>query len=442
MPNQKHLTLDDRSYIQASLNDGQSFRRIAQHLDKDPSTISKEIRHHRRCPDIGAVGRIPNKCIYKANCTLSGLCDRADCRYNFCRTCNKCNKICPSYQEEHCLSLLKPPYVCNNCELKNRCVLSKYVYRALPANSYYQKNLSSCREGLSYTEDELQWMDEVITPLVKKKQSIHHICATQADKILCSERTIYKLIAQGVLTVRNIDLPRKVRYRPRRRIKLFKVDKSCRLGRNYKDFQTYIEEHPDTPIVQIDSVEGCKGGKVLLTIFFAQSDLMLMYLRDHNTSQSVIDVFNTLDQELGRDTFSRLFQVILTDNGSEFSNPLAIEHDANGYQRTKLFYCDPSSPHQKPEIERAHEFIRMILPKGKSFNNLIQSDVNMMSCHINSLIRKKLNDRSPISTFSFFHGDPTLHKLGISAIPPGEVTLSPALLNGHNPIDSQPQETV
>jgi IS30 family transposase len=271
-------------------------------------------------------------------------------------------------------------------------------------------------------------MDELVTPLVKKRQSIHHIYVTQANNILCSERTIYKLIEQGVLSVRNIDLPRKVRYRPRRHDTPFKVDKNCRIGRTYQDFKAYVDEHPDTPIVQMDSVEGCKGGKVLLTIFFTQSDLMLMYLRNRNTSQSVIDIFNNIDEILGREVFIRLFPVILTDNGSEFSNPRAIEYDTSGLQRTRIFYCDPSSPHQKPEIEREHEFIRMVLPKGKSFDHLTQSDVDILACHINSLIRKKLNDRPPTATFSFFHGDLVLHKLGLQTVPPENVTLTPTLL--------------
>ena len=428
MPNYKHLTLDDRSFIHSSLNAGHSFRQIAHHLDKDPSTISKEVRHRRIHLSAGAAGRTPNKCIHKKTCTISGLCDQPKCKHNFCRYCKRCNAFCSEFQEEHCPSLSKPPYVCNGCKLIYGCVLTKYFYRALSANQAYQTKLVDCRSGLSYTEDELQYMDEVITPLVKKKQSIHHICVTQADNILCSERTIYKLIEQGVLTVRNIDLPRKVRYRLRRKSPTFKVDKSCRIGRTYQDFQNYLEQHPDTPIVQMDSVEGCKGGKVLLTIFFTQSNVMLIYLRNHNTSQSVIDVFNSLYETLGKETFMRLFPVILTDNGSEFSNPRAIEYDASGQMRTKLFYCDPSSPHQKPEIERNHEFIRMVLPKGKSFDELTQNDVDLLVCHINSLIRKKLNDRSPITTFSFFHGDLILPKLGLQAIPPDEVTLTPALL--------------
>ena len=283
MPNQKHLTLDDRSYIHASLNAGHSFRHIAIHIDKDSSTISKEVRHHRMRLPTGAVGRIPNKCIHRANCTASGLCDNPACNHDFCRHCKNCNTICSKFEEELCCLLSKPPYVCNSCEKMNRCILTRYVYRAIPAHNNYQTCLVSSREGISYTEEELRYMDELIAPLVKKKQSLHHICVTQANNILCSERTIYKLIEQGVFSVRNIDLPRKVRYRPRRRNKTFRVDKNCRIGRTYQDFQSYMKEHPDTPVVQMDSVEGCKGGKVSLTIFFTQSDLMLMYLRNRNT---------------------------------------------------------------------------------------------------------------------------------------------------------------
>ena len=234
-------------------------------------------------------------------------------------------------------------------------------------------------------------------------------------------------------------MPRKVRYRPRHSSSTFKIDKNCRNGRTYQYFQKYIADHPAVPVVQIDSVIGRKCGKVLLTIFFTQSDLMLMYLRDHNTSQSVIDIFNFLDQLLGREAFSRLFPVILTDNGSEFSNPKAIEYDSSGNPRTSLFFCDPASPHQKPEIERNHEFIRMILPKGRSFDALSQSDVDLLSRHINSLIRKKLNDKPPIAAFSFFHGDLIPRKLGLEAIPPAAVTLTPALLSA--PKESRDRKT-
>lgn len=429
MANHKHLTLDDRCMIQIKLNEHQSFRQIARFLDKSPGTISKEVRLHRIMVYSNLLRRIPNRCIHRSSCSVNGLCDNTNCRYSFCRSCRQCNTICTDFQEEFCSRLLHPPYVCNGCGQITRCVLRKQFYKAKQAHDSYRTVLSSCREGLSYSEEELQWMDQVLAPLVGQQQSIHHICVTQADKLLCSERTIYKLIDQSALSVRNIDLPRKVRYRPRKPKASFKVDKKCRIGRTFQDFQKYIQEVPDTPVVQMDSVEGSKGGKVFLTLFFAQSDLLLIFLREHNNSQSVIDIFNSLDETLGRPAFQRLFPVILADNGSEFSNPLAIEADPSGQPRTRLFYCNPSSPFQKAEIERSHEYIRMVLPKGKSFDSLTQEDASILTCHINSLIRKKLNNLSPLTTFSFFHGTEILEKLRLAVIPPAEVNLSPGLLS-------------
>ena len=45
--NQKHLTLNDRIYIENELNKGTSFKDIARFLCKDPTTISKEVKAHR-----------------------------------------------------------------------------------------------------------------------------------------------------------------------------------------------------------------------------------------------------------------------------------------------------------------------------------------------------------------------------------------------------------
>ena len=85
---------------------------------------------------------------------------------------------------------------------------------------------------------------------------------------MLDEKTIYNYIDAGLLSVGNIDLPRKVRYRVRKKKKPVRVDKQCHLGRTHEDFLEYVATHPDAAVVQMDSVEGKKGGKVLLTVFF------------------------------------------------------------------------------------------------------------------------------------------------------------------------------
>ena len=109
---------------------------------------------------------------------------------------------------------------------------------------------------------------------------------------------------------RNIDLPRKVRFRERYKKPEFKVDISCRIGRSYEDFAKFMEKNPDTAVVQMDSVIGSKGGKCLLTIHFVDSSFMLAFLRDANTSKSVIDIFSYLYELLGDRIFKNLFPII------------------------------------------------------------------------------------------------------------------------------------
>ena len=202
-----------------------------------------------------------------------------------------------------------------------------------------------------------------------------------------------------------MDLPRKVRYKVRKRKPSVRVDKQCHLGRTYEDFLEYTAANPDVPIVEIDSVEGRKGGKVLLTVFFRNSTLMLAFLRDRNTARSVTEVFEWLYETLGHEQYCRLFPIILTDRGSEFTDPVSIE-------------C----------TELTHEFIRRILPKGTSFDHLQQSDILLMMSHINSYTRKKLNNQSAHRLFSFLYGDTILPSLGIQEIPANDINLTPRLL--------------
>lgn len=212
-------------------------------------------------------------------------------------------------------------------------------------------------------------------------------------------------------------------------MKHFKVDKACRIGRTYEDYIGYCSRHSGLPVTQMDSVEGKKGGKVLLTIHFVKAELMLAFLRNANDSQSVIDIFDRLYLELRPDIFMSIMPLILTDNGSEFSNPKAIEFDRQGNPRTRIFYCDPSSPGQKGSAEKNHEFIRYVLPKGTSLDHLTQEDITLLMNHVNSYSRESLGNKCPYEMFAFLYGEDVLHALGCHKVPPNNVNLTPSLLN-------------
>lgn len=427
MPSNKHLTSSQRIEIESSLNNSYSFSAIAVSLNKHPSTISNEVKSHLVFSNQSAVGRIPNCCVHRFTCDSSALCDVSHCRKSFCRSCKKCNDLCSDFVEDVCVRLSKPPYVCNGCSDRHKCTLKKKFYEAKYAQDEYEYIISESRSGFSFTELEIQKLDEFLSPLIKKGQSIHHIYVNNRDFFTCSERMIYKLIDTNCLSAKNIDLPRKVRYRKRKKEIPFKVDKTCRIGRTYIDYQAYINLHPDVPVVEIDTVEGIKGGKVILTLYFPQSSLQLFFLRDANNSKSVIDIFHSLFNTIGIDDFTLLFPIILTDNGTEFSNPSDIEV-IQGHSVSKVFYCDPSHPEQKGGCEKNHEEFRKVIPKGKNFDAVSQDTIDIISNNINSLCRKKLNDKTPFSSFSFLYGEDILNLLGVSLIPPNEVCLSPKLI--------------
>jgi len=425
----KHFTLNERIAIENMLKNSFSFKAIGRELNKDCTTISKEIRNHIVFKRKGSYGRAFNDCVHRFTCTKSYICDSTHCRNRYCKFCSHCFQICEDYKKEDCVLLTKPPYVCNGCNKLQKCTLQKSFYIAADAQKEYELIRSESRSGITVDEVEVSRLDQIISPLIRKGQSIHHICSNNRDLIMCSEKTIYNYVDYNLFSARNIDLPRKVRYRPRKKsVGHFKVDKSCRIGRTYENFLLFMKEHPDTPIVEMDTVEGVKGGKVLLTIHFVDSQFMLAFIRDANTSQSVIDIFERLYGELGTDTFKKLFPVILTDNGSEFSNPSAIEFDQEKNRRSFIFYCDPSAPFQKGAIENNHELIRRISPKGKSLNLYSQNDINLMMTHINSYGRKKLNDRSPYSVFSFLYGSDILKKFDVECISANAINLTPKLL--------------
>ena len=409
----KHLSYDDRLKIEKGLNEIKSFKKIATILGKNCTTISREVKGHYKVENTGSYGRSFNNCAFRNTCPN--------------RRKGNCTLMrCEEYKKQECPLLSKPPYVCNGCKDRMRCTLTKHLYKSEYAQKEYSEILTDSRSGVTYNDSDLTHIDDILYPLVtNQKQSIHHAYINNIDQMICSEKEIYRLIDLGLLRIRNIDMSRKVRRKNRRKSERhFKIDKKCRINRTYQDFLKYMEEHPDTAVVEMDSVEGNKGGKVLLTLHFKNTSFMLSFIRDANTAQSVIDIFNFIQEKIGLDNFRKLFPIILTDNGTEFSDPKKIEYDKDGNQRTKIFYCDPSSPEEKGSCEVNHEMIRRFFEKGESFDEYSQEQISLMMSHINSYSRAKLNDKSPTQIFNLVYGDEISKSLGIIKIASNDVTLT------------------
>ena len=243
------------------------------------------------------------------------------------------------------------------------------------------------------------------------------------------ERTIYRYFRLGdMFTARRGDLRRACRLKPRKgKRKEHKLDTKCREGRTYELYRRFVEEHPAASVVQMDTVIGRVGGKCLLTLHFVQSCFMVARLLPDHTAKSVNDAIDEVARLLGPRRFRILLAVILTDNGTEFSNPSRIERDGKGRARCRVFYCDPLHTNQKSQCERNHEYIRCVLPKGSSFDALTQADVDRVLSHVNSYARPGLGNRRPVDVFEKRFGR-VAATLGIVRVAPREVELRPSLL--------------
>ena len=415
---QKHLTLEEREFIEDKLKENWNFTSIGKELNKHRTTISKEILNHRFQKE-----SIQYNSSF-ANCIHTDTCENAGSKF--------CKKSCSKFKEKTCSLLEKPPYVCNGCPKKSHCRFSKYYYRAKDANKEYNEFKSDARIGIRLSQEEIYKINTVITPLIRDQhQSINHVFINNPDLLYFSKPTFYSYVNLNLFSFRNIDLARKVKYKPRKEDEKRRTRKESiiRIGRTHNDFNDYMTVHPNASIIEMDTVEGIKGGKVFLTLLFRNYNFMLIFLMESKSMDEAEKVFIKIKNLIGIDTFKRIFEVILTDNGSEFFNPISIEVDYNtGEVLSHVFYCDPYCSYQKGSIEKNHEYIRYILPKKTSFNNLTQKDCDLIASHINSTSRIILNNKTPYEAVQTLISIDTINKLNIKFINPNKVDLSPNLL--------------
>lgn len=423
-----HLIFADRIAIEQGLYDKKKFKEIASLIGKDASTVSREIRRSIPPPVTTHSCLRKNKYCPKKNlCTkyCSSMCSR-------CKEHN-CLDYCNGFEEAFCPKLLKPPYVCNGCEFRTKCPTDKRrMYTARKAQQRYEETLRDSRIGINCTIEELKRIDNVVAPLIDKGQPISHIFATHSDEIGISRKTLYNYIDMGAVTVKNIDLRRRVRYKKRKKRRLPDTNTNgyaYRKDRTYRDFNAFIKDNPDLDVVEMDTVSGSKSSTTcLLTMLFRSSSLMLIFKLERCRQSEVLKVFNYLTRLLGLSLFRKTFPVILTDNGSEFKNVLRLENTEDGEPRTRIFFCDPMHSNQKGRLEKNHEYIRYVIPKGRSMQELTNESVLLLMNHINSTVRDSLNGHSPFDVAQLLQNKEVLEKLGLEKVPPDDINLTPALL--------------
>ena len=393
----KHMTIEERIEIQVCLDRGMTFKAIGSRIGKDQTTVSKEIKKHL---------------VFTPNETA------------VCRDQNGKELSVPV-----CPKLLKAPFVCNPCEKKRyRCQYQKQKYIAKFAQKEYEELLVFAREGIPLNKEEFYAADRVITAGIQKGQHLYHIL--QSNELNVSKSAVYRHLQNGYLSVSAVEFPRVVKFKPRRQKHIEYVPKVAKVGRTYSDFLMFTEKHEITSWVEMDTVIGSIGGKVILTLHFTLCNFMVGLLLDSKSASEVSEKIISLKKSLEQNgiCFGNVFPVILTDNGSEFANVLAIENDLHGTKETHTFFCDPYKSCQKPRVEKNHTLFRDISPKGQSFDDFSQNTVSLIFSHVNSVKRKVLFGKTPYEMFSYTYGEKIVEILGVKSVPADEVVQSPKLL--------------
>lgn len=413
-----HLTESHRIKIEHYLNENYSYRKIAELLNVNVSTISREVKRNIRTYSISN-HMVVVECIHKDNCErLKGSSKSKMCSIN-----------CPDYELRKCdrFSTKNAKHVCNSCPNNAKCKLARKKYIANVANNKYELRIIS-RPKIRITQEQFDFINKLFSEKMTKGQSISVIYQNHKDEIMISENTVRNYLKRGLLKSNQLDMIRP-RFTANKSVKR-RVIKNVDLlnGRTYEDYINYTKEK-DILIVQLDTVVGkLVDNKKILTIHWPSFHFQIGILLEKLSPAFVNNALMELKNKLGLETYKILFQVILTDNGIEFSLLDEIENDENGELITKVFFCDPYKSSQKGSCERNHEFIRYVLPKGVSFDNLNQKDVDLIFSHINSTPRNSLGFKTPFELFKTAFGIEVLRILNINEINKDDVHLKPELI--------------
>lgn len=401
MTNQVHLFKEQRDIIQHLISSGKNFTYISNSISKDRTTVSKEIRRNR---------------------------------YIKSKFFSEFDKKGITQAVNNCSLLSRPPYVCNHCKQLRFCKKHHLFYNSSLAQTHYETLLKESRTGFNISYDQINEIENTIVPLIRdKKQSVNQVYINHNDILSFSKVSFYNYVNQGVISLTNADLPKKIKYRSRKKKKNtnYKRNLTILKNRKYEDYLDFISKHPNMSKIQLDTVIGkINNNKTLLTMYIVDTHFMLIFPLNKKNSIHVTELFKNLKNTLGINTYRKIFRIILTDNGSEFYNPYEMEMDYNTCKKiSNVFYCHPYASYEKHELEVNHEYIRRVFPKGTSFNNLNDEIIKRLQDNINAIPRESLNGETPYNLTSKKY--PNLIKiLNCNYIKPDEVNLSIKYIKG------------
>lgn len=404
-PDRAYARLDrsERNRIHRGLERGESARSIAADLGRSPSTVCSEVQRHRYV------------------------------------TSPREHRGQPAPSDEalaqSCPGLAKWPRCCNGCAKRRGYGCSRrprVYYDPRAAQLQADAELSLSRRGIDADEEEAARQIAAIRDGLARGLSPEQMVASGA--VTVSVSTVYRWAERGYAGMSNMDLRRKVGYRKRRRSAPERAT-SHSPRRSHAAFLALGDECAGA--WEMDTVEGRRGDRAcLLTLLHRPSRLQLLLPMPSKEAGGPEAWLRRLSSALGPGAARRVFALVLTDNGAEFSDERALAA-AIGERpgETRLFYCDPGRADQKGGCEKNHVEVRKVFPKGRggvSLEGVGEADCTAAMSHVNSSPRPSLGGLCPAAAFRAMLGadaDALLDALGVEQLPYAEVLMSPEAVN-------------
>lgn len=359
--NWKHINFEQRKTIYSSIKHNFKLIQIANLLDLDPTSISKEVKRNRVPIKLG---------------------------YDF-KPCDKLNRW---------------PFVCDNCKFRfGACHRNKLKYDCRIAQNKADANLINSRKGLDINSNDFKLIDEIIKNGTDENKSLYQIKKENEIPINKSLTTLYRYVNKGFLTTKRIDLPFAVKYKPRKHNKKYDYPNNNinRSNHTYLDYLLFIHQNPHAYVWQLDFLGSIKtDSKSILSFILPDLQFLLINIINNPNSNKVVKFFDDLEQLIGIESFQELIPIILTDRDPCFNDIDGICFSKiTGEERCKLFFCDPYVSSQKPNIENANKQLRKYFPKKKSIQKYTQKDIKNINQVILNTPIQSLDGNTPKQAF-------------------------------------------
>lgn len=207
---------------------------------------------------------------------------------------------------------------------------------------------------------------------------------------VCAE-TIYSYIDKGVfLNLTNKDLPEKT-HRRQKHHKVRKASRPP-VGESIENRPADIDTRDEFGHWEMDTVYSSRNStrRCLLVLTERKTRKEIILLMENRTAKSVVRALNRLERRYGAN-FRNIFKSITVDNGVEFSDIEGmLKSVIRKGNRTQIYYCHPYSSWERGSNENLNRMIRRQFPKGTNFAKITSYTVRQVEHWMNNFPRKVL----------------------------------------------------